>query len=294
MIQKRKISRWQFFKSVMKKLFTSIYEHNVGKNAAALAYYLLFALFPLLIFASNFLGLMKLNTSELILNFNRILPSEAVGVLSNYLDYISENSSRSLMLFALIFSIWFPLRAVQGLTDDVRRAYGLGKPKRIVIYSIKQIVYTVLFLVVIVLTILLSILGENVINFIRGLLPESALSITDNQINLWQYLRFIPIALLMITAIGALYSLSLDSRQKVKSILPGIASAVVLWLILSIGFSFYVENFSSYSLIYGTLGAVMVLIVWLYLTAFVLIFGAELNAAVYKTQKEMELSGEQI
>jgi len=294
MSQVHRYSRWQFFKNTVQRLFKNLYKHNVGKNAAALAYYLLFAVFPLLIFASNFLGLMKLNTSELILNFNRILPRDAVGVLSNYLDYISENSSHTLMWFALIFSVWFPLRAVQGLMDDVRRAYGLGPPKKITVYSIKQIVYTVLFLVVIVLTILLSILGENVINFIRGLLPESALSITDNQINLWQYLRFIPIALLMITAIGALYSLSLDSRQKVKSILPGIASAVVLWLILSIGFSFYVENFSSYSLIYGTLGAVIVLIVWLYLTAFVLILGAELNAAVYKTKKEMELSGEQI
>lgn len=294
MSQVHRYSRWQFFKNTVQRLFKNLYKHNVGKNAAALAYYLLFAVFPLLIFASNFLGLMKLNTSELILNFNRILPRDAVGVLSNYLDYISENSSHTLMWFALIFSVWFPLRAVQGLMDDVRRAYGLGPPKKITVYSIKQIAYTVVFLVVIVLTVLLSILGENVINFIRGLLPESTLSITDNQINIWQYLRFVPIALLMITAIGALYSLSLDSRQKVKNILPGIASAVVLWLILSIGFSFYVENFSSYSVIYGTLGAVIVLIVWLYMTSFVLIFGAELNAAVYKTQKEMELSGKQI
>lgn len=294
MSQVHRYSRWQFFKNTVQRLFKNLYKHNVGKNAAALAYYLLFAVFPLLIFASNFLGLMKLNTSELILNFNRILPRDAVGVLSNYLDYISENSSHTLMWFALIFSVWFPLRAVQGLMDDVRRAYGLGPPKKITVYSIKQIAYTVVFLVVIVLTVLLSILGDNVINFIRGLLPESTLSITDNQINIWQYLRFVPIALLMITAIGALYSLSLDSRQKVKNILPGIASAVVLWLILSIGFSFYVENFSSYSVIYGTLGAVIVLIVWLYMTSFVLIFGAELNAAVYKTQKEMELSGKQI
>lgn len=280
---------WQFLKNVMQRLLKNLYEHNVGKNAAALAYYLLFALFPLLIFASNFLGLLELNVSEIILNLNRILPTDAVGIIENYLDYISDNSSRTLMWFALVFSIWFPLRAVKGLMDDVRRAYGLGQPKKIVNYSVKQIVFTVLFLVVIVLTILLSILGENVINFIRGLLPESALSITDNQINLWQYLRFVPIALLMITAIGTLYSLSLDQRQKVKSILPGIASAVILWLILSIGFSFYVENFSSYSIIYGTLGAVMVLIVWLYMTSFVLILGAELNAAVYKTKREKEL-----
>lgn len=280
---------WQFLKNVMQRLLKNLYEHNVGKNAAALAYYLLFALFPLLIFASNFLGLLELNVSEIILNLNRILPTDAVGIIENYLDYISDNSSRTLMWFALVFSIWFPLRAVKGLMDDVRRAYGLGQPNKIVNYSVKQIVFTVLFLVVIVLTILLSILGENVINFIRGLLPESALSITDNQINLWQYLRFVPIALLMITAIGTLYSLSLDQRQKVKSILPGIASAVILWLILSIGFSFYVENFSSYSIIYGTLGAVMVLIVWLYMTSFVLILGAELNAAVYKTKREKEL-----
>jgi len=86
----------------------------------------------------------------------------------------------------------------------------------------------------------------------------------------------------MLFSIGSLYSFALDKRPPVKKILPGIFGALLSWMVVSVGFSFYAENFANYSIIYGTLGAVMVLLVWLYMTALVLILGAELNAAIQK------------
>lgn len=268
------------FLPTIRLLINNFFEHDVGKNAAALAYYLLFALFPLLIFLSNLLGLLELNVTEITQILQRILPKDIVNLIETYLDYVSHTSSHALLWFALIFSIWFPMRAVKGLMGDVRSAYHLGKPQYPKKYAIRRVIYTVVFLLVIVITLILSTLGRHVLDYIINLLPESTLKISEYLLGLWQYLRFIPVGLLMLIALGTLYAVSLDSRQPVKAMMPGIIAALVSWMIVSIGFSFYVENFANYSVIYGTLGAVIVLLMWLYMTAVILILGAELNAAL--------------
>ena len=257
-------------------------QHNVGKNAAALAYYLLFAIFPLLIFASNLLGLLKLDVFSITQTLSNFLPKDIVGLIESYLDYISHTSGHLLLWFSLVFSIWFPMRAVKGLMDDVRLAHHLSKPPNSLKYRLRQLIYTVVFLVVIILTLALSTLGEHVLGYIGRLLPENTPRISGFIPDFWQYLRFIPMALLMFAALGALYALSMDKRPPIKQILPGIIAALISWMIVSIGFSFYVENFAHYSLIYGTMGAMIVLLMWLYMTALVLILGAEFNAALTK------------
>lgn len=256
-------------------------QHNVGKNAAALAYYLLFAIFPLLIFASNLLGLLKLDVYAITQTLSNFLPKDIVGLIESYLDYISHTSGHLLLWFSLVFSIWFPMRAVKGLMDDVRLAHHLSKPPNSLKYRLRQLIYTVVFLVVIILTLALSTLGEHVLGYIGRLLPENTPRISGFIPDFWQYLRFIPMALLMFAALGALYALSMDKRPPIKQILPGIIAALISWMVVSIGFSFYVENFAHYSLIYGTMGAMIVLLMWLYMTALVLILGAEFNAALH-------------
>lgn len=280
-------------KKVLHLLFSRSFEHNVGKNAAALAYYLMFALFPLLIFVSNLLGLLELNISAIIKTLEHVFPSAVLGIVENYLDYISENSSQTLMWFSLIFSIWFPMRAAKGLMSDVRLAYGLKKPEHPIKYTIRQLIYTVVFLVVIVVTLFVTVMGENVLRYIKDTLLAGVFQMPDSLIGVWQYLRFLPAAVLMFAAIGALYALSVEPRQPIKNLLPGIFSAMLSWLVISIGFSFYVENFANYTLIYGALGAVIVLLMWLYMTAVILILGAELNAVLFTLRADREKEEDQ-
>lgn len=268
------------FIPVLRLLVTNFFEHDVGKNAAALAYYLLFALFPLLIFISNVLGLLKLDISAIIQVLQRILPSDIVGLVETYLEHVSHTSSQVLLWFALVFSIWFPMRAAKGLMDDVRLAYHLDKPTDVVRYTVRQLAYTIVLLLVIGLTLLFSTLGKQVLGYINYLIPEQTMRISVYFIDIWQYLRFVPVGLLMYAALGTLYAASLDKRQPVKNFLPGMIAALSTWMIVSVGFSFYVENIANFSVIYGTLGAVIVLLMWLYMTAVILILGAELNAAI--------------
>ena len=277
-------------RQTLRLLFTNLFEHNVGKSAAALAYYLLFALFPLLIFASNLLGLLDLNINAVTETLSHFMPKDVVGLVENYLDYVSHTSSKTLLWFALVFSIWFPMRAVKGLMLDVRKAYHLGTPKKLIRYEIRQLIYTVVFLIVIAVTLFLSTMGENILSLIFEYFPKNAPKISGYLLNIWQYVRFIPAGILMFVALGTLYARSMDEKQKFRTFLPGITLALFAWMIVSIGFSFYVENFASYSIIYGTLGTVIILMVWLYMTSLILIIGAELNAAL-KTIRQSEVGG---
>lgn len=269
-------------------IIINFFAHNVGKNAAALAYYLLFALFPLMIFVSNLLGLLDLDVSTIIQTLGQILPKDIVYIIESYLEYVSHTSSQSLMWFSLVFSIWFPMRAAKGLMDDVRLAFNLKKPRHPITYVLRQLLYTVVLLIVIALTLLFSTLGERVINYIATLISSENLQISGYVLTLWQYFRFILIGLLMFTALGVLYASSMDKRLPMKSMLPGIACALFSWLAISIAFSFYVDHFANYSVIYGTLGTVIVLLMWLYITAAILIMGSEVNAALLTVHAEKE------
>lgn len=273
-------SKQSTIKPALRLIVNNFFEHNVGKNAAALAYYLLFALFPLLIFISNLLGLLDLDVNAITQALQQVLPKDIVEIVGSYLDYVSHTSSHSLLWFALVFSVWFPMRAAKGLMDDVRLAYNLKKPKHPITYTLRQLAYTIILLIVVALTLLFSALGEQVISFLADLIPNEHLQISDYLLALWKHLRFLLIGLLMFAALGTLYAASLDKRQPIKTILPGITVALLSWMAVSIGFSFYVDNFASYSVIYGTLGAVIVLLMWLYITAAILIMGAEVNAAL--------------
>lgn len=280
----------KMFRKTIRKAIQNAAAHDIGKSAAALTYYLLFALFPLLIFISNLLGLLDLNVDTITRALLPVMPNEVVQLLEAYLSHINDNSSRVLFWFSLVFTVWFPMRAVKGLMDDVRLAYQLGKPRKPVWYAIRQFVFTIVFLVFIALLFVLAILGRRFITTVTVWLGlDQFLQIPSVLLDLWQYFRFVLLASLMFAVLGLLYATAQDRRQGIRTILPGVLLAMVSWLLVSIGFSVYVERFANYSVIYGTLGAVIMLLVWLYLTSFILIFGAEFNAALFAIREEKEI-----
>ena len=104
------------------------FDHRVARDSAALTYYLLFAMFPLLIFLSNLVGFFAVDIEGFLRQLGTIIPAEVLDLLIQYLRYVSRVSSRTLMTFSLIFSIWFPMRAANALLLSVRKAYGMGRP----------------------------------------------------------------------------------------------------------------------------------------------------------------------
>lgn len=98
--QKKHPEKASVFMSTLRLLIHNFFDHNVGRNAAGLAYYLLFALFPLLVFLSNLLGLLHLNITSITHALQQFLPKDIVGIIESYLEYVSNTSSHSLLWFA--------------------------------------------------------------------------------------------------------------------------------------------------------------------------------------------------
>lgn len=258
----------RFISHILRRYF----RHDVGRQSAALAYYLLFALFPFMIFLSSLLGLLDLNVSGILASLSHLLPGGVLAVIEEYLGYVSRTSSAAMLWFGLVFSIYFPMRAADCLMAAVRRAYHLGGPKNRLVYRVKVLLFTVFLLVSIALTLFLTTVGERALTFLGKLVPLAPWFVA-----LWGDLRFVVLGVVMFASVGLLYAAAQDVRQPAKNVVPGAVFALGGWMVLSAGYAFYVENFSNYSVIYGALGTVIVLMIWLYLTATVLILGAELN-----------------
>ena len=253
----------------------------MGRQGAALAYYLLFMIFPFLIFLSSLLGLLNLDISSMIRSLQNLLPSGVLDVIETYFNYVSQTSSTAMLWFGLVFTIYFPMRAADCLMHAVRRAYHLPQPKNQVFYTAKVLLYTVFLLVSISLALALATVGRQVLQFAGRfvVVPEAF-------IDLWSDLRFVILGGVMFAAVGLLYAAAQDVRQPARNVVPGVLAALIGWMVVSAAFSFYVENFANYSVIYGALGTVIVLMMWLNLTAVVLIMGAEVNGALLAMRTE--------
>ena len=260
--------------------------HNVGAQSAALAFYLLFMLFPFLIFLSALLGLLQLDVAGILRALGEFLPAQVVDVVEVYLTYVGSSPSPQLLVFGLVFSIYFPMRATNALMRSVRTAYHLG-PAHGVVQMLKTLVYTVLLIATIALTLVLMSVSDRLLAYC---VANFGLPVFIAE--LWAKLRFPLAAVVGYFALFLLYALAQDSRQPWRNIWPGTLAALTAWMGLSWLYAWYVEHIAHYSLLYGSIGTVIVLLIWLNLSATALIMGAELNGTLISLRKEPRLSRE--
>lgn len=260
------------------RLFTRCTKDEVTTRAAALAYYLVFSIFPLLILFSLIIGSLHIDTATMDILLARVLPKDMIDMLKGYLDYVTRTFDMKLLMFALVFSIYFPWRFIRSLMDGIRISFRQESEESFIRRTLKQILCTLLIPLTLAASLILIILGHNVITFLVSLLPPQTLRLSDFLLTLWQYGRFLIAAAIMSIALIILYRCSIPTRVPFKTLLPGIVFSIIAWVISSIAFSFYVENFGDYSVIYGTLGAFVILLLWLYLTGLIFLAGSEINA----------------
>ena len=260
------------------RLFTRCTKDEVTTRAAALAYYLVFSIFPLLILFSLIIGSLHIDTATMDILLARVLPKDMIDMLKGYLDYVTRTFDMKLLMFALVFSIYFPWRFIRSLMDGIRISYRQESEESFIRRTLKQILCTLLIPLTLAASLILIILGHNVITFLVSLLPPQTLRLSDFLLTLWQYGRFLIAAAIMSIALIILYRCSIPTRVPFKTLLPGIVFSIIAWVISSIALSFYVENFGDYSVIYGTLGAFVILLLWLYLTGLIFLAGSEINA----------------
>ena len=254
------------------QLVRRYFRHGVGTLAAALAFYLLFTIFPFLIFCSALLGLLEVDTAAVLRVLDGVAPREAVELAEAYLHHVRLHPSPALASFALVFSLWFPTRTANALLRAVRTAYHLGPPRRGLLHGAKALLYTVVLLGTLAFALTaLSVTEGQLLPLAAGMGVPAAL------VSLWEMFRAPAAGLVGALALCALYVLAQDHLPPWRSVWPGVVFALLGWLGISWGYSAYVENFANYPALYGSIGTVIVVLIWLDLTAVMLILGAEVN-----------------
>lgn len=262
-------------RQLAKNLIRRYYAHEVGHSAAALTYYLLFSFFPFLVFISGLLSMLNIPRSEFYAQLSLLLPSDIIGIMDAFLENVGEVNAHSLLVFGIVFMIYFPIRATSWLIrciydfSDGEVRGGLRQACIVAIFSIS-------LPVVLLLSMLIALLSSNLLTFLSEFIPL----LSHPGIRLWGWLRFLILAGIIFLVLCMLYRMAPKGHLSFRCIFPGALLSTLSWLVISMLFSFYVDNIRNYSLIYGSLGAIMVLMLWLYFTSVLLLFGAEFNQAL--------------
>lgn len=258
--------------SFLYKLYRRYIEDEVGNTAASLAYYLIFSFFPTIVFASMILGKMNISTEMVFRLLDGVLPADIIDIIGKYLKYLNENTSTNILMVSLFFTIYFPVRAMSRITDGINKAYKVKSKRGIVRKLVLMFSFTVIFVFSIGCIFLLLVVGRNLLSFV-----SAYIYISKEFIEFWSTIRFLIIGAVAFITLSFLYWVVPEEKVIFKEVLPGAFFSVVFWVGLSAGFSFYVERMGKYSILFGSIGAIIVLLVWLYMMSAVLLIGAEIN-----------------
>src|SRR5436190_8375252 len=263
--------------AVMKRTVKEFREDNLTDWAAALTYYAVLALFPAIIALVSIVGLAgKSATDTLIKNVETVTSGPARNVLTNAFTGLSANRGTAGALFVLgiVLALWSASGYIGAFMRASNAIYEVpeGRP----FWKLRPL--QVLVTLVMMLLVALAVIGI----VVSGPLTKGVgqtIEIGDTGVTVWNYAKWPVILVVVITCFSLLYYAAPNVKQPgFRWISPGAVLGVVLWLIASAGFAFYVANFSSYNKTYGSLGGVIAFLVWLWITNVAVLLGAELDA----------------
>jgi membrane protein len=271
----RKTGLWP----TLKRTALEFQEDNLTDWAATLTYYGLLALFPALIVLVSIVGLVgdpESTTNTLTDIVTKVGPESAATTFAGPISQVTE--SRSTAGFALIVSTLVALWSASGYLGAFIRASNViyetreGRP----FWKLRPL--QLLLTLVVVLLLVVMALGVVLTGPIVSDVAEP-IGVSDTAVSIWNYAKWLLIAVLFVLMIGLIYHASPNVRQRgFKWISPGAVVALVVWLLASAGFGIYVSQFGSYNKVYGSLAGVVIILIWMWLTNLAILFGHELNA----------------
>jgi membrane protein len=269
---------------IIKELIRRYDRHRIYLISGTLAFFFLLALFPLLIFLNALLGTFDLQLLDLIQSLQDLIPQSALDVLAAYVTSISSTST-GLISFSLLASLYSSSIAVTSLIHSIHTAYNQQSHRHFIKTKLWAIFFTFLLGLALASSLILPILGRNFLLFISKYIPLS-----DGVIELWTNLRWLLTATIITATLALLYKVIPYKPYKKQSIWPGAIFSLIGWMVVSLLFSIYVNNYANYSIVYGPLGAVIALMMWLFFTGMIIILGAELNSILdVKRNKKLSI-----
>jgi membrane protein len=274
--------------TLIKRAVKEFLDDDMTTYAAALAYQVLFSIFPFLIFLIALLGFLHLTAffDWLRQQMQLVLPEQAMQQVNEVIDQLQQPQG-GLLSLGVVIALWTASAAIRATMHALNKAYDVeeGRPAWM-LYPL-SILYTIGVAAVLILAAALMIVGPEAMQWLA-----QQVGLEQVFVLLWALLRW-PVALFLLTlAVAIIYYVAPDVEQDFRFITPGAVLSVLVWVAGSLAFDYYVRNLANYNATYGSVGAVIVLLSYFYISAAVLLFGAEVNAVIEHASPEGKERGE--
>ncbi|HEY4554080.1 MAG TPA: YihY/virulence factor BrkB family protein [Bacillaceae bacterium] len=259
----------------MKMLFQMIkrfFKDRFHDQSALMAYFFMLSIFPFLIFVMSLLGYLPIYSSDVLSAIQPFVPARSYRLIENNLVSILDERRTRLTFFSFLAAFWLASMAVQALVRAMNDAYHITRKEGFLKALLKDLFLTAILVVTLTLSLLIPILEEVAHIFL------SAQTDVPFSFQTWAALKWAIGSLYLFVLFTFVYKLVPSAGIPFSSVLPGSLFATVSWQAMSVGYSYYV-SYASYSQLYGQLGSIIVLMIWFYFSAAVLLFGGLINAA---------------
>ena len=267
-------------KTILSRLYDVFWEEDVLSRSATVAFYLSFALFPMLLFLVNLFGLILGSADdlrvELFSYLRQIMPPSAYMLVKTTILEVTENSSGGKLTIGFAVALWSASAGMDSLRIALNHVYKLKEKRSWWLLKFESLMFTLLLIFLLTFVLGTVFYGWKFLSILLALVKLPIQSSIILQIIQW--ISFI-IALFFI--FGLLYRyLPNQKDSRCSWVSPGSLTAIVLWVLVTNGFRVYLMYFDNYDKTYGSLGAVIILMLWLYLTALVILIGGSLNSII--------------
>jgi membrane protein len=277
-------SLWQLgglgWKELAKRVWSEISDDDIFGRSAQLSYYFLLALFPLLLFITAVLGQFAEAGSELRENLlsllGSVVPQEAGDLIHETIEKVEEGSGGGKISFGILATLWAASNGMTAICQTLNIAYEVEETRPWWKVRLISLGLTVSLAVLILSSLTLTLFGGHIAEYI-------AASFSFGQVFTWGWkiLQWPVVLIFVLLAFALIYYLAPDVKNRSWHwVSPGAGVAVVLWLVVSFGFRAYLSYFNSYNATYGSLGAVIILMLWFYLTGAAILIGGEVNSEI--------------
>lgn len=263
-------AKWAQF---LNELFKRFNENDVAAMGAQTTYYLIISFFPFLIFLITLISYTPIITHESLTTLAQFLPLETYQFVMGILSEVLESRSITLLSFGMITTLWTASNGIAALIKGINKSSGQKESRSFIKVRCLSILFTFALILLMIAVLLLLVLGKTIALFIVNLL-----GISHYFISIWNVIRYVSALLVMCFIFSSLYLYGPVVRLRFQEVIPGAIFATLGWVVISNGFSKYIDNFGSYTKMYGSIGGIFVLLLWLYLSSVILLLGAEINS----------------
>jgi membrane protein len=276
---------------LLKRTVNEAIADDIVSLAAQQAYYFFFALFPAILTFISIASFFPISNAvdEVTNLLGRFAPPDVLTIVQQQIAKISQSNQGGVLTFAFLLTVWSSSGAMVSIITTLNAAYDITEGRPWWKVRLTAIALTVGIAAFILISVGLILLGPTLANHVAD-----ALHLGGAFKVVWLVLQWPVVFAVVATGIGIIYYFAPDAEQEWVWITPGSIVATVTWVIASVGLKLYITYFGNYNETYGTIGGVIVLLTWFYLTGLAILFGAEFNAEIEHASPYGKAVGEKV